>query len=394
MKETGTHALDGVTILPGGQDRPIQTVAMVTFTVLAAAVYVALPMVVGALIQALGFTAQQAGLIAAADMLGAGVSALIGSLLISSGHWRNLLLAGICLLTLGNILSGTTAQFAVLFGYRICAGLGEGILMSIGNASIAETRNPDRVYGFSIAAQLAFGAMALYLTPWILRDYGVRGIFWSLAVLTFIAVALVRYMPDRPQVTPGKSVGWLFSAPSMVALGGVLTFFMAQGAVWAYLERVGVMKHIESSAIGEALAVSSMAGLAGALASSWLGVRRGRLTPLVAAACLALMSLAIVNGNIGFTLFAVAASVLVFTWNFAVPFQFGALAQIDPSRRTVALGTVVVFVGVTLGPALAAEIIGRGEFQRVIWLGMLFSILSVGLFAWLLWPLERATRVS
>jgi MFS family permease len=383
-----------MTILPGGQNGLIQTVAMVVFTVLAAAVYVALPMVVGALIQALGLTPQQAGLIAAADMLGAGVSALIASLFISSGHWRAVLFVGICLLTIGNVLSGTTSQFAVLFGYRVCAGLGEGILLSIANASIAETRHPDRIYGFSIAAQLAFGAVALYLTPWILYGYGVRGIFWSLAVLTFLSVALVRYMPNGPQVTPGRTEGSPFSARSMVALAGVLTYFIAQGAVWAYLERVGAAKHIESSAIGEALAISSMAGLAGALVSSWLDVRQGRLRPLLLASCLTLMSLAIVNGNIEFTLFTVAASVFQFAWNFSVPFQFGALAQIDTSRRTVALGSVVVFAGLTIGPALAAEIIGGENFQRVIWLGMLFSILSVGLFAWLLRPLERVATVS
>jgi predicted MFS family arabinose efflux permease len=366
---------------------------MVVFTVLAAAVYVALPMLVGALIEALGLTARQAGLIAAADMLGAGVSAFLAALLISSARWRVVLLAGICFMTMGNVLSGMTSHFEALFAYRVCAGLGEGLLLSIGNASIGESRNPDRVFGFSIAAQLAFGALALYLIPCILRVSGVRGIFWSLAGATALAIALVRHMPNRPRADV-ENVGRLaFSSRSAIGLTGVLTYFIAQGAVWAYLEQIGAVKNIDAHAIGEALAISSVAGLAGALMSSWLDIRQGRLKPLLFATCLALASLAILNAETGFALFATAALVFNFAWNFSVPFQFGALAEIDASRRTVALGGVVVFAGLTIGPVLAAEIIDGERFGRVSWIGALFSILSVALFVCLLWPLERAVTL-
>jgi DHA1 family inner membrane transport protein len=367
-------------------------ISMIVFTILAAAVYVILPMLVGATVEVLGFTAKQAGFIAAADMLGASFSALIVSSLISQGHWRRIIVCAIGILTIANVLSGLASHFFSLFLCRILAGWGEGALLAVGNASIGETHNPDRVFGLSTAGQVAFGSPALYLMPSLLAVYGLRGVFWSLAALTVASTILVRHMPDRARQgaeLPTASANRRLSKQSVLGLAGVFTYFIAQGGVWAYLDRIGAVNQIEAANIGKALAISSIGGLLGALLASWLNIRLGRMKPLLLATLCSVVSLIILNLNATFIAYAAMASLFNSAWNFSVPYEFGALSLIDTSRRTVALGGVVVFGGLTVGPVIAASIISDTNLHNIAWMGISFCVLSLVIFGRLLVPIER-----
>jgi predicted MFS family arabinose efflux permease len=367
-------------------------VAMVTFSVLAAEIFVVLPLLVGALVDLLGLTASQAGLVAGADMLGACISALGVSFIIPKGRWKLLLVCGIALLTLANAVSGLLHGFSALFCTRVVAGLGEGVLLAIANASIAGTRNPDRIFGFSLAGQVAFGTAALYVMPSLLTVYSLRGVFWGLAILTGAAIVLVTYMPNSARANDRSAVQVeqrSLSAGAIIGLVGVFTFFVAEGAVWAYLDRIGMSNRIEASSVATALAISSIAGFLGASLASWLDIRYGRLKPLLAAALCTIVSLLILNETTTYVVFAAMASLFNFAWNASVPYQFGALAEVDSSRRTVALGSAVVFAGLTVGPVFASRLISDSNFHSVNWMGMTFCIVSLLLFGRLLLPIEQ-----
>lgn len=350
-------------------------VAMVIFYVLSAAVFGVLPLLVGATVELSGFTAKQAGLIGGADMLGATVSALYVSLIVPRGRWRFLIISGILILTVADALSGLARHFPALLLSRIVAGLGEGAVLTIATVSIAETRHPDRVYGFAAAGLVGYGSPALYLMPSMLTAYGLRGVFWFLAALSAVATPLVGYMPDcarlrETSTTPIAKVS--LSGSSVMGLAGIFTYFIAQGGVWAYLDRIGLAHHIESPNVGTALALSAIAGLLGALLASWLDVRYGRLKPLLCSALGTVVALLTLNESGTFAVFIAMTALFNFSWNLSVPYQFGALAELDSSRRTVALAGVLVNAGLAAGPIVAAAIISERSVQNVGWMGMLF----------------------
>ncbi len=367
-------------------------VAMVVFYVLSSAVFAVLPLLVGATVEFSGFTASQAGLIGGADMFGATISALCVSLIVPRGRWRLLILIGLVILTLADALSGLAQQFPALLVCRIVAGLGGGIVLTIATVSIAETRHPDRVYGFAAAGLVAYGSPALYLMPSLLAAYGLRGVFWFLAALTAFATPLARLMPNGPRLSGPSTTPAVtprISAPSIIGLAGVFAYFMAQGGVWAYLDRIGLAHHIESANVGKALAVSAIAGFLGALQASWIDVRYGRLKPLLCSTIGTVVALLTLNENATFAVFVAMTSLFNFSWNFASPYQFGALAALDPSRRTVALAGVLVNAGLAAGPVVAAAIISEQSVQNVGWMGMFFSGLSLLLFGRILLRMER-----
>ena len=174
-----------------GNKDTLPIAAMVVFYVLASAAFAVLPLLVGATVELLGFTAKQAGLIGGADMFGATISALCVSFIIPRGKWRLLIIWGVLILTVADAFSGLAQLFPALLLGRFVAGLGEGMVLTIATVSIAETRNPDRVYGFAAAGLVAYGSPALYLMPALLGR------------LRFAWGVLVPGCPDRRHNTSG-----------------------------------------------------------------------------------------------------------------------------------------------------------------------------------------------
>jgi predicted MFS family arabinose efflux permease len=370
--------------------------AMVLLYVLGGSVFAVLPLLVGATVELLGFSGKQAGLIGAADMLGATLSALCVSFIVPRGRWRLLIYSGLLLLMLANALAGLAQHFSALLLSRLVGGLGEGVVLTIATVSIAETRKPDRVYGLAAAGLVAYGSPALFLMPSLLSAHGLRGVFWLLAALTAIATPLVRYMPNAARVSqtsPAAVTKSGISTPSVIGLAGVFAYFTAQGGVWAYLDRIGAAHHIEAANIGMALALSAIAGLLGALLASWLDVRYGRLRPLFCAALGTTVALLTLNESAAFAVFMLMTALNNFCWNVSIPYQLGTLAQIDPTRRTVALSGVLSNAGLAAGPLVAAAIISERSVQNVAWMGIVFTGLSLLLFASILKRQERATVV-
>jgi MFS transporter, DHA1 family, inner membrane transport protein len=370
--------------------------AMVIFYVLASAVFAVLPLLVGATVELLGFTAKQAGLIGGADMFGGTVSALCVSFIVPRGKWRLLIISGILILTAADAYSGLAQTFPSLLMSRIVAGLGEGLVLTIATVSIAETRNPDRVYAFAAAGLVAFGSPALYLMPSLLAAHGLRGVFWLLAALTAITTPLVRCVPDLPHLSePSAAPLAMVRIPrkSIIGLAGVFMYFIAQGGVWAFLDRIGLAHHIETSSVGIALAVSAIAGFLGALLASWLDVRYGRLKPLLCSTVGTVVALLTLNEIGTLAVFTAMTALFNFSWNVAVPYQFGALAEVDSSRRTVALAGVFVNAGLAAGPVIAAALISEQSVQNVSWMGIAFSGLSFLLFGRILMRMERIAAV-
>jgi predicted MFS family arabinose efflux permease len=371
--------------------------SMVIFAVLSQAVYAVLPLLVGATIERLHFSTSEAGLIGAADMFGSTVSALVISAILSRGRWRLILICGIVVLTVADALSGMTRDFSLLLISRIIAGLGEGTVLTVAYISMGETRNPVRGYGLATAGYVAFSAPALYFMPFLLNTIKLRGVFWCFALLTVLTAPLVKNLPDRAQAgaTPGSRMPpGGFSAASIIGLIGVFAYFTAQGGVWAYLDRIGASNQTSAADIATALAISSIGGLIGALLATGLGSRYGQLKPLLYSTICSVVSLLILSEGRSFLTFAAMASLFNLAWNFSVPYQFGALALIDPSRRTVALGGAIVNAGLAAGPVAAAALIAQGSVHNVNWMGVALSAMSLGLFARILLGINHAQEAG
>jgi predicted MFS family arabinose efflux permease len=347
-----------------------------------------IPLLVGGMVSDRGFSEQQAGFMASADLGGYAVATFLTALILDRFSWRRMAIGALVVMLIANVATTFIYRpdsFALI---RFASGLGSGVLAAIASVSVGQTDNPERNYGLLIGAALLFGTAGLWGLPSLLDRFGLNSAYWLLAVLAALVFLLAIRIPNgrvtrgQTNVAAPRSI-WLWSG---VVLLAILLFWAEQNDVYAYIERIGNAAGIKPEFIGFSLGVANLMGFVGASLVAWLGTRMGRLVPLVVATLLQLACLVVLMGNLSPMTYLVGLGVLALAWNIANPFQLGVLAGIDPSGRALALATTVTGAGLALGPAMAAVAIGVGGYSAVLWSGGALAVLSLALVL----PPERA----
>ena len=131
---------------------------------------------------------------------------------------------------------------------------------------------------------------------------------------------------------------------------------------------------------GNPVATGVAFGIAGALLASWLGDRRGRLLPIGLGAALTVGAVMPLLARFGVMTFVGSAIVYNFVWNLSLAFQYSTVNAVDRSGRGVAAAPAFHAAGAAAGPAVAAFLIGPGNFRPVIFLVVASVLLSYGCF--------------
>ena len=197
-----------------------------------------------------------------------------------------------------------------------------------------------------------------------------------LAVLTG---ALVPWMSTGNVVAGSGPAGptgihWPLASAGLL---GVLLYFLAQGAVWSYLGEIGAASGVRADFIGRALAISSMAGIGGALLAVLISTRFGRASPLIASAAVSAASFLLLEGHVSGWTFFTSGVLFNAAWNFSMPFLSGLCADADGRGRIVCAMGCIQTVGTGVGPAAAALLLGRGGFSSILWMSVAVLIVSV-----------------
>src|SRR5690606_27208178 len=107
-------------------------------------------------------------------------------------------------------------------------------------------------------------------------------------------------------------------------------------------------------------------GASGAVLVILIGIRFGRVRPLLVAGALTLAGCTLFLESDNGWLFFVANVGTAITWSFVVPYLFGMLSESDRSGRMAALGGFASKLGLASGPLAAGWIVGGGDFPRLI----------------------------
>jgi len=355
-------------------------------------VFLLLPMLIGAFTNGLSLDTRQVGLLGSADMIGMFIAAVVATLWIRRWNWRVVAVMSCALLITFHSLSGFVQSFAPLFLIRVAAGFAGGSLMSIALTSLGDTRKPDRYFALFIAGQLMLGALALWLFPGFLAQFGLRGVFTGLAIVVLAVSLFIPFIPQqgrviettsRPIPTGHVSAGadCRVMLPGVMALLACFAFNMGIMAVWVYLERLGNGAGLEPSFIGYALSLSLLAALCGALLAAALADRFGRVIPLLITIMIQLIALVLLTGDLTANTFLAGVILFSFAWNFPVAYQLAITVSMDVSGRLVVLFLSAVKLGYAAGAAVAALLIVQSEgFIPVMVLGLIGFISSAVIF--------------
>jgi len=322
---------------------------------------------------------RQLGYVASWDINASAAAIGLATFLIARWSWRRLAVIGLALIVLGSLLTAANHTYTALVAARICAGVGEGLAIAVAFAALGSALNPDRAFGIYLVVGLTVSAAILAALPSLETRFGSPVVFETMAALALLSMTLLPWLPKgadtlSPQAASRAPVSKPLAAGGLI---GVFLYFIAQGAVWSYFERIAAANGVDPVVTGEAMGISSFAGVGGALASVALVSPCGRRWPLIASAVISLASFALLHGHVtGVTL--VAAGILFnFGWNMAQPLLSGVCSDADCRGRVVVAMGCIQTVGFGLGPALTATLLSGRDFGPALWVSAAVLVLSL-----------------
>ena len=348
-----------------------------------------MPAIVDGLVTGLGFSNPQAGMIGAANIYGASVGSFLAIFLVGRLRWRPTLAVLFCVLIAIDLASIAIRDPMVLVAVRAVHGIVGGTAVGISYSVIARTHSPDRAFGMLLLVQFGLGGLGVMLLPGLVPVYGTQVLFLSLAALTVVALAAlptIRIAPTTPATAPvTKAVPAAMLALARIrrhaiATLALLALFLFQAgnmAMAAFIIGLGEHYGLARDFISQALGWATWVGATGAILVIVIGIRYGRLRPLLVAGALTLAgcTLFLESGN-GW-LFFIANVGTAITWSFVVPYLFGMLSALDGSGRMAALGGFASKLGLASGPLAAGWLVRGGDFPLLIIVSVVVIAASV-----------------
>jgi len=325
----------------------------------------ALPLLIGSLIDGVGLDEASAGLLGSLELGGLALASLLLAPRVDRLSRRHLALCGVVTACAGHGLSALTDSFPVLVLARIAAGLGEGATIAAVNSAAASAGDPDRLFAEVNVLGGLVAAASLMLLHYAIEPWGHSGGFGAIVGLSILCIPLLFWLPTIPESVaasgglPGRRL------LGIATLASLFFFSVAQGAIWAFSERIGVSVGLSREEVGLALGVTTLLGLAGGVVAAVVGTRGGRPMLLTVGLGANVVStwMVVIAGSSGLYLAGLLAWGIAFF--FALPYLLGTAAALDPLGRWTAAAAGISAVGSAIGPGVAGLMVGASGYPAL-----------------------------
>ncbi len=333
---------------------------------------------VGVLVDGLGLDAARAGLIGSLEIGGMAASALLLAPRVSRWSLRTLALLGACGAASAHGLSILAGDFATLAGLRLAAGIFEGATVAAANALLASSVDPDRLAArVEVLAGLAVAALLLAL-PWIVQLGAQRGAFAMMALVALGCTPLIARFPHAPASLGPADGGALRSRGALAILGCGFLVALGEGAIWAFVERIGVHAGVAPTSVGVTLAASTLLGLLGAGLAAVLGTRWGRRLPLLAGIATQALACWLLSHATQPGPYVAGVLAYALSFFFVQPYLVGTAAVFDPRGRVAAAYAGAVLCGGGIGPAVGGLWVDWASYPALGWQLAAVSLAAIG----------------
>nr|WP_310320420.1 MFS transporter [Hydrogenophaga palleronii] len=364
--------------MEGGLAGPLFTnlavVALVVFSALAPLLLLVAPAVATQLATQLGWGPSQIGTYFSVELGGLSLATLPSLLWLGRVNARHVALVAALVFAGGNLATALwmPEDFNTLLALRALTAFGGGTLMVLCMTSAGVSPNRDRVYGLWVLGQLVAGAVGLYLLPQMFDALGLRSLYAALAMLTLVAMPLIRgfdpFLGRAAQAAAGARLSGVGLGVAALSIGGVLALYLAIGGVWTFVGTAARQAGVDAAADGTLLALASLMGIAGAATASWIGDRCNRSIMMLVGYGLLVLSLVGLAQWTTVVGYGAAVFAFKFAWTFVLPFVLAAVANQDPSGRLISGLHFVIGMGLAVGPLLAGVLLERGAGLTVLFL--------------------------
>ncbi|GGW91093.1 MFS transporter [Alteromonas halophila] len=342
---------------------------MLAFLATAGLFYVnIMPAIVSGLIDSLGFSRADAGLVASLNIYGAAVGALVAVFIITRVYWKPLAVALLLGLIALDTLSIWVTEPLTMKLLRGLHGMVGGMLVGVSFAVIARVSLVHKTFGYLLFVQFGLGGLGVMFLPPLAPVYGTAALFLSLIAFSAVSLVMLLMLPayrveDAPKPTVGSDIQW---RPLGAALLSVFLFQAANMGLYAYIIDLGKSYGLSLTFISPTLGISAWAGLVGAWLVIIFSTRLGRTVPLFVATTLTLLATIALHYSASQSVFWIANVLVGITWAFCIAYLLGICAEFDKEGKMAALGGFASKTGLASGPMVSALLLSGGDYTVLI----------------------------
>lgn len=316
---------------------------------------------------------EQVGWVGSSYGAGFALIAMTSFVWIARCNWRAAASLGTALTAFGFAACALAPRYPVLLAGMLAAGLGAGILYTVGIAVVAENHEPDRAFGIKLAVETFVGVAMLIVLPGLIAvRWGFPGVATAIAAVAGLCGLLaLRRTPVRREAgtAAGDSTGlgpvaeassqrWL----SWLGLAGLLVFFGGIAALWAFLERLAPTFGLSGQTAAHVVLATLIANACSGVAAALMGDRWGRVPPLAIAMLLALVGVLILAFGRGTVAYAAGALLTYGMLSTPLSYQMGLIASADATGRIASLIPAALSLGGAIAPAVAGSLLTGASY--------------------------------
>lgn len=341
-----------------------------------------MPAIVDGLIQALGYSNQQAGTVGSANMYGAAFGALAIVFVIKRLDWQAIALTFLLALIVLDLVSIFLASPGVMTPLRFLHGLIGGALTGTGFSVIARTREPDRTFGVLLFVQFGLGGVGVMFIPGLVPMFGTKILFLSLVGFSTVTLAMLPFLPEYRRAEPLTAAvqpesGRIRKLPLALTLAAIFLFQAANMGLYAFIIGMGAWYGLEQTFVTTTLGFAAWLGLAGAGLVVLVSDRFGYFKSLAGGIALtALGTWALLHSDVPWVWVAANCAVGI-TWAYAIAYLLGLVSRFDTAGQMAALGGFASKIGLASGPVVAGILLGEDNYSLIIWVAVAVLLLCL-----------------
>jgi predicted MFS family arabinose efflux permease len=333
-------------------------------TLVGYAVLVGVPVISTAWVELLGFTPEQVGRVAGADLGGLSLGAVIASLFVGRMNRRLLILISVVIVIISNGLCMLYTDYETVLWLRVGAGVGSGIYTAVAVATLGGSSKPARAFNLMLFAFAFSQALEMQVLPML----SMNGIYLAFIACYIIGLPFLHWVPawppnrrnlnsedeqgtERPRVP--AYIPWL-------VLAAIFFTYINIGSYWTYIELAALDAGIDEHYVGRLLVWTSFFSLIGCAVATVISNRFGLARPML----IALFSMAMIVGMLSFGITDTKILISMFSfnllWIFVDVYQMSTVANVDSTGAFASLMPGAQGLGQIVGPNIAASMLGAG----------------------------------
>jgi MFS family permease len=362
-------------------------IAAIAINVICITYYNIMPLVLGGAAESRSLLENHLGFAAAAFMGGLALVNFAGFAWLRRYDWRMLVVGGGALAALAFIAPVFYFSAGTWILCNLLAGVATGISYGVSIACLGDSREPERNFALAYAAQTFLSAGLIFMLPRIDLGYDLFVVGQSVAaVLMVSSMALIVILPRQGTksgaVSSGAGAGRsaLPQAALVMALLVLMLNVMAEGAIWAFIERIAVADGFTTSFAATAMAFSFFASGIGSIAAATMGRRFGSVRPFIVAVALSIASVWVLWIGGTESIFFAGVMLFALAWNLGSPYRMALATRADSTGRYSTFVPAMQTLGAALGPAVAGLLIVNGSFTPVYVMSTTAWLLTLVLF--------------